>query len=926
MDMKAGGRPRSATATPTGPLGMRLGRPGTAGSTPARSGSGPARGRSPSPVRGGGANGARVLSAHKQHSQSLHSLPANESDMSLTDERRHRAERPVAAGAGAAASTPARPAAAAAAAGAGERGAGACERCGGREREFGSLRETIAALRSQLASLEAQRGAAEAERPESHKLLSLAAGLVALKAEVDGIQRALAAEQQAGNALRASLALAEKQLLAERATIVEMRTTADANQLALSEERRLRIEALVAAERLKAEMEALRQGGTVPSDVAQQAAAAAGELAALRATGAALEARAAAAAASEASPQERLREQVAAAAREAGAAGERARAEAARAAEAQQRAAALEGELSAARAALAAAQQQPPPSPPPAPEAAPAGPPPELLERASRPRKPAPRTRPTAAQISELEAELREARADAARSVRAPAPACTRTMEPNPRQGAERDGLREELIRARAEAVPPASADEAMVAALKAEVEAQRGAADALKAAAASAQEAQKLAERELAGARDAAAEQRAAAAEVKLAAAQEAARAAEARAAALEAQAAEAAPREAATTAELERALAEERAAAAAARGEAEAARSEAARLREEAERLAAAASSSGARRRGPAPARSPTPPPGADAGRGPARPRCLREGPPRPPRPPAPRRERGGAGAQGALEERARTLEGRLAAAEQARTELAATSLKFAAAEGRIEEQRSRVAQLEAQIARGKPAAPTASSPTTPRSNTRSVPGRSNSTLTAGALSASGVQLLSDAERKKLVAEHAKYLGVDPEREPQLMWVAERALGTGLPIGWEEHVHENNLFFWNGWTEESTWEHPVDVFFQRTLADLRAGGALLGALVTTLTPQLAKHISADPKYGLQVPETAGALIVDTLPNSGAERGGLKRGDVVVEANGTPVENAAGFATAAEGFGKGERCKLRVRRGTDGKSYSVVL
>eukprot|EP00741_Cyanophora_paradoxa_P023998 tig00021720_g23174.t1 len=63
---------------------------------------------------------------------------------------------------------------------------------------------------------------------------------------------------------------------------------------------------------------------------------------------------------------------------------------------------------------------------------------------------------------------------------------------------------------------------------------------------------------------------------------------------------------------------------------------------------------------------------------------------------------------------------------------------------------------------------------------------PGRSNSTLTAGALSASGVQLLSDAERKKLVAEHAKYLGVDPEREPHLMWVAERALGTGLPIGW--------------------------------------------------------------------------------------------------------------------------------------------
>ena len=33
-----------------------------------------------------------------------------------------------------------------------------------------------------------------------------------------------------------------------------------------------------------------------------------------------------------------------------------------------------------------------------------------------------------------------------------------------------------------------------------------------------------------------------------------------------------------------------------------------------------------------------------------------------------------------------------------------------------------------------------------------------------------------------------YAKYIGIDPQREPQLMWIAQEGLQAPLPAGWAE------------------------------------------------------------------------------------------------------------------------------------------
>uniref|UniRef100_A0A7S3D1Z0 WW domain-containing protein n=1 Tax=Palpitomonas bilix TaxID=652834 RepID=A0A7S3D1Z0_9EUKA len=61
--------------------------------------------------------------------------------------------------------------------------------------------------------------------------------------------------------------------------------------------------------------------------------------------------------------------------------------------------------------------------------------------------------------------------------------------------------------------------------------------------------------------------------------------------------------------------------------------------------------------------------------------------------------------------------------------------------------------------------------------------------------------------------VLNFAKYLGMDVERDRDLLWIAEEGLIAELPDGWGEYTDEKGRpYYYNHRTDKSQWEHPLD------------------------------------------------------------------------------------------------------------------
>mmetsp|Transcript_39466 Transcript_39466/g.54810 ORF Transcript_39466/g.54810 Transcript_39466/m.54810 type:complete len:532 (-) Transcript_39466:133-1728(-) len=65
--------------------------------------------------------------------------------------------------------------------------------------------------------------------------------------------------------------------------------------------------------------------------------------------------------------------------------------------------------------------------------------------------------------------------------------------------------------------------------------------------------------------------------------------------------------------------------------------------------------------------------------------------------------------------------------------------------------------------------------------------------------------------------IAEYAVYLGMNPEEDQDLLYIAEWALTAPLPDGWTEHSDASgNEFYYNKMTGVSTYEHPLDEHYR--------------------------------------------------------------------------------------------------------------
>jgi centrosomal protein CEP164 len=74
-----------------------------------------------------------------------------------------------------------------------------------------------------------------------------------------------------------------------------------------------------------------------------------------------------------------------------------------------------------------------------------------------------------------------------------------------------------------------------------------------------------------------------------------------------------------------------------------------------------------------------------------------------------------------------------------------------------------------------------------------------------------------LEGPEFEKTVHDHARYLGLDPARHPQLLWIAVEALTAKVPSDWRVAATKTGAaYFYNTRTRETMWEHPLEEQFK--------------------------------------------------------------------------------------------------------------
>ena len=91
-------------------------------------------------------------------------------------------------------------------------------------------------------------------------------------------------------------------------------------------------------------------------------------------------------------------------------------------------------------------------------------------------------------------------------------------------------------------------------------------------------------------------------------------------------------------------------------------------------------------------------------------------------------------------------------------------------------------------------------------------------------------GPRLQEDVDEEKL-QEYAEYLGIDPETEEDILWIARRCMNAPLPKGWKEFTDDQGQsYFHHEAKQETSWDHPLDSHFKQLVKDTRermaAGG----------------------------------------------------------------------------------------------------
>lgn len=83
---------------------------------------------------------------------------------------------------------------------------------------------------------------------------------------------------------------------------------------------------------------------------------------------------------------------------------------------------------------------------------------------------------------------------------------------------------------------------------------------------------------------------------------------------------------------------------------------------------------------------------------------------------------------------------------------------------------------------------------------------------------------------------------------------------------------------------------------------------------------------LNTDVRQRLGTQATEGAVVSDVVPNSAAERAGLKPDDVITSVNGKPIHNSEDLREIVRTTGVGKEVTLKVTRGKDTKEIKAKL
>jgi S1-C subfamily serine protease len=119
-----------------------------------------------------------------------------------------------------------------------------------------------------------------------------------------------------------------------------------------------------------------------------------------------------------------------------------------------------------------------------------------------------------------------------------------------------------------------------------------------------------------------------------------------------------------------------------------------------------------------------------------------------------------------------------------------------------------------------------------------------------------------------------------------------------------------------------------PIDK--ARSITDTLAAGKqvphpYIGVQMRTLTPDLARKNNQNPNSPFNIPEVAGVLVVQVLPNTPAESAGLRIGDTITAINGEVITDASQLQSVVDRSGLNQSLDLTVMRGDRTLKLKVV-
>ena len=96
------------------------------------------------------------------------------------------------------------------------------------------------------------------------------------------------------------------------------------------------------------------------------------------------------------------------------------------------------------------------------------------------------------------------------------------------------------------------------------------------------------------------------------------------------------------------------------------------------------------------------------------------------------------------------------------------------------------------------------------------------------------------------------------------------------------------------------------------------------LGAQLVLLNERIAKEHNQDPNALILLPERSGALVQSVVPQSPAEQGGLRRGDLVINAEGNEINDPKSLLIQVENAQIGKPFELEVLRNNKEINLSI--